>query len=101
LPEECNRLLVELLRVSDICRDDAVEGEAVCRGGLNRGKKLLAVLLGSNCNLSTYGILSLQEVRVDVFGVEGAAWSCSAHAGGFLMMVVVVVEVQVVRGGCC
>lgn len=68
LAEEGNRLLVELLGVSDIGEDDAVEGE-----GLVALSQTLAVFLRLDGQLTAHGVLGRPDVRVDVVDAEAFA----------------------------
>jgi hypothetical protein len=80
LPKECYRLLIQLLGVSNIRRNNFVEGKvssAFC--------KLGSVFLRSNSKLSSHGIFGFLDVGVYVVNVQaakicggrhGAVWSC-------------------------
>ena len=67
LTEEGDGLLVQLLRVSDVGEDDAVEGQRLVSLGESH-----AVLLGLDGQLTTDGILGLLDLRVDVVDVQAA-----------------------------
>ena len=70
LAEEGQGLLVELLRVSDVGRDDMLKGEV---GGVASGD-LCSVLLGLDSELTADGVLGSNNVLVDV--VDGQSHFC-------------------------
>jgi hypothetical protein len=68
LAEEGDGLLVELLGVADVGRDDLLEGQvgrAICQRG--------PVFLRLDGQLTAHGVLGLPDVRVDVVDVEPTA----------------------------
>lgn len=68
LAEECDGLLVELLGIADVGRDDLLKGKA--------GESLMEespVLLRLHSQLATHGVLGGADVRVDVVDVEPSA----------------------------
>lgn len=67
LTEEGDGLLVELLGVADVGRDDLVEGKA---GGST--EQAGTELLGLDGKLATHSVLGRSDVRVDVVNVETA-----------------------------
>jgi len=62
LTEESDGLLVELLRVADVCTDDGVKGQA----GIAALADLGPVLLRLDGKLATDGVFGLDDVLVDV-----------------------------------
>jgi len=68
LAEEGDRLLIQLLRVTNIGTDDRVEGKILAFALVELG----AVLLRLDRQLATNGILGFLDMRVDVVDVEGA-----------------------------
>lgn len=83
LAEEGDGLLVELLRVADVCRDDLLEGEAVVALAQAR-----AELLRLDGELAAHRVLGPPDVGVDV--VDGE----SRHGGGEAVLLLQVVEVK-------
>lgn len=74
LSEKCDWLLVELLWVSNVGRNDLGErkiGIALCQLG--------SVLLGSNSEFSSHSIFCLLNVGVDVVDVQAAKTSGRRH----------------------
>jgi hypothetical protein len=76
LAEEGERLLVELLRVADVCEDDVVEGQALALAGGDLG----AQLLGALGDQAADGVLGGDDMLVDtgqaedLWGGHGCVW---------------------------
>lgn len=76
LSEKSDRLLLELLGIADVTRDDLVETELL--PAFFRGT-LLSELFGTYCDLSSYSVLGLQDCRIDGVLVEDSlAWHSRA-----------------------
>jgi len=80
LAEEGDGLLVELLRVADVGGDDIVEGQVLA---LALGQSSL-VLLGTDGEFATDGILCLLDIGVDVVDVQALrpGWTLGKHPLG-------------------
>ena len=73
LSSESDRGLIKsfLLRISNIARDDSVEGQAVVRL-----LELDSILLCLDCELTADSILNVEDCRVERIGVKGAGHCC-------------------------